>query len=67
MKLLRPVLLIAVLFLIPAAARPVDPFIACSACSCRVQCGQPCRVGNGTFSACGLSGYWCQGMPVCYG
>ncbi len=64
---LRPLMLAAALaVLIPAAGRPVDPLIQCSLCSCRSNCGTPCREGNGTPSACGISGHPCQISPVCF-
>lgn len=62
----RALFLIAALSLTANAAEAYKP-IACSQCSCRVQCGTLCTKSDGTFSACGLGGLWCQGMPVCYG
>jgi hypothetical protein len=63
---LRPLMLVAALsVLIPAAGRPVDPLIQCAHCSCRSNCGTPCREGNGTPSACGISGHRCTISPVC--
>ncbi|HSF39600.1 MAG TPA: hypothetical protein VLT87_07400 [Thermoanaerobaculia bacterium] len=63
---IRALFLIAALSLTANAAEAYKP-IACSECSCRVQCGTLCTKSDGTFSVCGLGGSWCEGMPVCYG
>lgn len=68
MKMLKPLLLVTALsVLIPAAARPVDPLIRCADCSCRTNCGAPCRGSNGVPSACGIQGHLCSASPVCLG
>ena len=66
-KLSRSLFLVTSLaVLIPAAARPVNPLPQCSTvCSCRTNCGTPCRQSDGTPSACGLNRNLCTISPVC--
>jgi len=66
-KALRSLGLVTALgILVPAASRSVDLLMQCSLCSCRTQCGTPCRKSDGTPSACGVQGNLCQISPVCF-